>query len=338
MHGRPPLETDAEARTRGPDRWRILPPKMAADPVTARASRRSSGLAAVIALALLSLLASASACGSASPSAIEPPATPASSPTTTVDRPSDPVDELVAIEGGRLHVRCVGHGPATVVLIAGWGDPADSWGRIEPALAGRARVCSYARFGLGTSDEPRTTQTFATQAQDLHALLAAIHEPGPYLLVGHSFGGAQAVTFASLFPQEVTGLVLLDAPPTSWISAACAVPDDGSEAAKSFALTCSMATEPETNPEHLDAATGMAEAAQITSLGSVPLAVLVASDHPRPGLAAAEDDRLAGVLSTGAERWAALSPLGQVTTVANSGHYIQVDQPDVVIHAVEALL
>jgi pimeloyl-ACP methyl ester carboxylesterase len=65
-----------------------------------------------------------------------------------------------------MHIRCVGAGPTTVLLIAGWGDGGTNWGAIEPAIAERARVCSYARFGTGTSDAPSTIQTFTTQADN----------------------------------------------------------------------------------------------------------------------------------------------------------------------------
>ena len=71
------------------------------------------------------------------------------STVTTVLRPTATVDELVRVGGGRLHVRCVGAGDTTVVLIAGFNDGGDNWDRIEPALSRRARVCSYARFGTG---------------------------------------------------------------------------------------------------------------------------------------------------------------------------------------------
>ena len=99
--------------------------------------------------------------------------------TTTVERPTEVVDELVRIDHGRLHLRCVGAGPTTVLLVAGWGDGGDKWGAIEPTVAERARVCSYSRFGTGTSDPPSTTQTFATQAADLHALLDTARRAGP---------------------------------------------------------------------------------------------------------------------------------------------------------------
>ena len=129
-------------------------------------------------------------------------------------------------------------GTVTVLLIAGFGDGGDNWGSIEGPVAQDARVCSSARFGTGTSDPPATVQTFRSQAADLHQALGSIGEPGPYVVVGHSFGGAEAVTFASMFGDEVAGLLLLDASPTTWPETVCAVPDDGSDTARSYQQAC----------------------------------------------------------------------------------------------------
>ena len=142
---------------------------------------------------------------------------------------SSVVDELVEVGGARLHIHCSGAGDTTVVLIAGLGDGGEHWGAIEPVVSQSARVCSYAHFGAGASDPAPGPQTFSTRANDLHALLRAAGEPGPYLLVGHSFGGAEAVMFASMFPADVTGVLLLDASPATWITTLCGVLDDGSD-------------------------------------------------------------------------------------------------------------
>ena len=111
------------------------------------------------------------------------PTTIESATTTTVERPSRLVDELISIDNGRMHLRCVGAGATTVLLIAGWGDGGDNWGAIEPAISEHARVCSYARFGTGTSDPQTSPQTFDTQAADLHTLLDEAGEPGPYVVL-----------------------------------------------------------------------------------------------------------------------------------------------------------
>ncbi len=150
----------------------------------------------------LALSLVASACGTSTASGTPVSATTSASSTTvapatttTVERPGQLVDELVSVSNGRMHIRCIGSGAMTVLLIAGWDDGGDKWGDIEPAISEHAHVCSYARFGTGTSDAPSSTQTFETQAADLHALLHKAGEPGPYVVLGHSFGGAEAVTF-----------------------------------------------------------------------------------------------------------------------------------------------
>ena len=281
------------------------------------------------------LVGSMAACGSdQAPSAL-PAASPATASTVP---PSETVDELVRVGDGRLHVRCVGVGPMTVVLIAGFNDGGDNWGEIEPALADQARVCSYARFGTGASDPPTRAQTFATSAKDLHALLAAVDERGPYVVVGHSYGGGEAVTFASRYREEVDGLVLLDATPPGWIAAGCAVPDDGSEAAAGFQDRCPDPADPTANPERMDEVAAFADLGAITSLGALPLAVVTAADHPFPGLGSAATARLNDVWDDGQDGWLSLSSDAHLVSVDDTGHYIQLDRPDAVLSEIRGQL
>jgi pimeloyl-ACP methyl ester carboxylesterase len=273
----------------------------------------------------------------AEPAAEAPEALPEAT-TPTAHRASATVDELVQVGDGRLHVRCVGAGESTVVLIAGFNDGGDNWGRITPALSAHTRVCSYARFGTGTSDPPTTPQTFATSARDLHSLLDEIGEAGPYVVVGHSYGGAQAVTFAATYPDEVNGLLLLDATPPTWTAAGCVVPDDGSDAAADFVAGCPDPAAPTDNPEQLDVVAGFAAVAAIDTLGSVPLSIVTAAEHPFPGLDPLEATRLQEVWNQGQEHWTSLSSAAQLVTVNDTGHYIQLDRPDAVIAEIQKLL
>ena len=114
-------------------------------------------------------LAAVACGGSTATTTVEPATT--STTAAVVERPSDIVDELVAIDGGRLHLRCSGSGDVTVLLVAGWDAGSDRWSAVEPSIGERSRVCAYDRFGTGTSDPPPVTQTFESQAADLHALL-----------------------------------------------------------------------------------------------------------------------------------------------------------------------
>ena len=121
--------------------------------------------------------------------------------------------QLVDIGGRKLHVECTGSGSPTVVFEAGLSEGSAYWGRIAPAVAQSARVCVYDRAGRGGSDAVPAPQDGAAVAADLHALLEKAGEPGPYVLVGHSTGGDYIRVFSATYPDEVAGMVLLDAQP-----------------------------------------------------------------------------------------------------------------------------
>ncbi|MBA3668830.1 MAG: alpha/beta hydrolase [Sphingomonas sp.] len=138
----------------------------------------------------------------------------------------------VAIGGGRtMYLTCRGSGSPTVVLVSGLGERADNWDlTTDPSTAARAvfpevgrltRVCAYDRPGTETTtavgrEESRSTPvpqptSGSAAAGDLAAMLAASGESGPYVLVGHSYGGDVVRLYAAAHPREVAGIVLVDA-------------------------------------------------------------------------------------------------------------------------------
>ncbi|HSL43905.1 MAG TPA: alpha/beta hydrolase, partial [Anaerolineales bacterium] len=122
-----------------------------------------------------------------------------------------PPGQMVDVGGYRLHLNCTGSGSPTVVIDAGHADSSASWGWVQPEVARTTRVCTYDRAGMGWSEAspyPRTARQFA---KELHILLANASEPGPYVLVGHSLGGYTVRVYAHDYPDEVAGLVLIDA-------------------------------------------------------------------------------------------------------------------------------
>ena len=137
-----------------------------------------------------------------------------------VDRSTTPMTgQLVDIGGRKMHIECQGSGSPTVVLQSGLAEASFYWARIAPAVAGTTRVCAYDRPGYGWSEPPNGAQDGNAVAADLHALLAASGNPGPYVLVGHSTGGPYARVFAAQYPDEVAGMVLLDAQPADAFTA-----------------------------------------------------------------------------------------------------------------------
>ena len=118
--------------------------------------------------------------------------------------------QLVDVGGYRLHLYCTGSGSPTVILEPGQGGASSDLSWIAPAVAHDTTVCVYDRPGRGWSDAADGPQDGDQIAADLHTLLERAQVPGPYVLVGHSFGGLYILRFAAQFPGQVAGMVLLD--------------------------------------------------------------------------------------------------------------------------------
>ena len=121
-----------------------------------------------------------------------------------------PPGKFVSLETHRLYYRCAGHGTPVLVIDSGIGGAAVEWTPVQDALARTTRVCTYDRAGYGWSDTgpgPRTTERAVAE---LRALLRLAGEDGPYVFVGHSFGGFNSRYMAARYPREVAGIVLLE--------------------------------------------------------------------------------------------------------------------------------
>jgi pimeloyl-ACP methyl ester carboxylesterase len=242
-----------------------------------------------------------------------------------------PADRTIDAGGVQLHIVCAGERQPRrplVVLEAGAGNSAATWNDVIGPIAQFARVCAYDRQNLGSSERVDTQPTGAGHTAALHALLGAAHEPPPYVIAGHSYGGMIARLFAMRYPREVAGIVLVDSshedqiarfsvlasPPAAPAPPAPAAPPR--EEAKLAATSAELAAA----PWHAD----------------IPLIVLsrglwlkTPPPHPDP-LAYA---RL-GIWQDLHRELATRSPQGEVIVATRSGHYIQNDEPQIVIEAV----
>ena len=118
--------------------------------------------------------------------------------------------ERVDLGGRALSIECVGAGAPTVVFEAGGGHSSGVWSLVQPTVGGFTRACAYDRAGLGSSDMGPQPRDALHVVADLHALLRSACLSGPLVLVGHSYGGQYIHLYASMYPQEVAGLVFVD--------------------------------------------------------------------------------------------------------------------------------
>ncbi len=240
--------------------------------------------------------------------------------------------QLYDVGGHRLHLDCAGSGAPTVVLTSGLGAFSANWARIAPTVAGATRVCTYDRAGQGWSEDAPSRQDGLQAAADLHTLLSRAGEDGPYVLVGHSIGGDYAMTYAVRYPEQVAGMVLLDAtdpyrsdgttlqagPP----SAIAVLPSVARLGVGRLLPTSSWSALPEPAASQLAAfkagprswrnisdevATMPAllhQAQALTTVGSAPLVVLTAAGHDGDRAWATAQDRMAALSANSSHRTA----------------------------------
>lgn len=234
--------------------------------------------------------------------------------------------------GGRsLYLECAGTGGTTVVMDSGLGDTHATWKAVVPGLEG-VRACTYDRANLGASGAAPKPRSSADVVADLHALLKAAAIAPPYVLVGHSFGGISVRLFASTYPAEVAGLVLVDPTPTGFVDHECAIVDPA---------LCAVLRDgwaPSGNPDGLDIVKSGEEIAQAGPLPTVPLIVLAATGHQQEAIKdAAVEKQIESTWQQEEASLAASVPGGSVQVVS-SGHSIQTLHPEAVIAAIKSVI
>ncbi|GAA4475406.1 alpha/beta hydrolase [Rhodococcus olei] len=323
-----------------------------------------------VAVALLALsLATAGCSGGESGTPASSTAGHAGRATTITPGGNADFAGLVDIGGGRkIYVECAGAGSPTVVLVAGKGNGAhDGWGEVLdptdpvrqspddqvalgegnlgpsdtavfPSVAKFTRVCAYSRPGTGLDDPQTSTPVpqphrVADAVADLHAALGAAGESGPYVLVGHSYGGLIVRLFASMYPREVSGLVMEDV--VSEFETETTTPDE-------FANWDKLNSTTDGTHEAVLLIDAIDEIRAAPAMPDVP-AVVLSSDKPPNRQAIEAQSKEFGALPTfGA--WLAAHDLltkflrAEHITGTNSGHNIEVYQPKLVTDAIHTVV
>ena len=267
--------------------------------------------------------------------------------------------DLIDIGTGRkMFLECNGSGNPTVILESGYRNDADIWSaELEPGMstvfsqvAKFTRVCAYDRPGtfldadhLGRSTPVSMPRTARNVVSDLHALLQAAHVPGPYVFAAHSFGGIFARLYTSTYPKEVVGMVLVDAlsekvrtglTAEQWklyVNFGFTKPTPGLEKYKDIETLDVNAS--------LDQ---MEKAASAKGLPAMPLFVLTQGQpfdlRPWQPLPADFPGALNTAWHTAQDALATLPPNAKHKIATKSSHYIQVQEPQLVIDAIKQVV
>jgi len=123
----------------------------------------------------------------------------------------EPPGKLVDLGGHRLHVYCTGSGAPTVVVENGLGDYSFDWALVQARVSRFTRICTYDRAGYAWSDSGPKPRSFGQINFDLHEALAKLGEHGPFVMVGHSYGGPLVRNFTAVYRDDVAGMVQVDA-------------------------------------------------------------------------------------------------------------------------------
>src|SRR5262245_5943665 len=252
--------------------------------------------------------------------------------------------QMVDVGGRRLALICAGAGSPAVILETGLGAESDEWAMVQRATSGLACVMRYDRANRGASDRVAGPRTALDMIEDLRALLRASEIEGPYILVGHSFGGLLVRLYAHRYSEEVAGIVLVDAMHEDQfdVFATLFPPADRSEPAE---LTRTRRfwqggwRSPEATTEKIDFISSLGQAGEITSLGDIPLHVIIAGGFLNQPLIPPE------FRETLQERWEGLqrqfltlSTRATYSLALSSGHFVQRDAPKIVCDAIKDIL
>jgi pimeloyl-ACP methyl ester carboxylesterase len=281
-------------------------------------------------------------------------AAPGSTTGTTASKAQGNFAKVFPVDGHGVFVQCMGRGSLTIVLISGAGVSSASWDyvgdtmdtanppkkspeAVEPQLVKVTRVCSYDRPGTSGFDDSPSRSTAVPQpttaqgdARILHDALRVAGVSSPYVLVGHSWGGFIATTYNRLYPNEVGGLVLID--PGSQYLQTVLPPDIWNAWMQAIAVNGSR------NPtsEQPDYPGSIAFISTLPTVKKVPTVVLT-SDKPIDFLGIGDAPKYHPHWVE-AQTLLARSLGGKQITNTDSGHFIQTENPALVIAQTKTVL
>jgi pimeloyl-ACP methyl ester carboxylesterase len=245
-------------------------------------------------------------------------------------------EQKVDVGGCELFTSQAGSGEPVVVFEAGLGEDTSTWQSVLPQVAQFAHTFAYDRAGLGKSDSSPNPKTVEQMVKELQGVLTAGHVPPPYVLVGHSLGGAVIQLFAHTYPNEVAGLVLVDPEDGRLLERLQArLPKEEWDAREKTLAQMMAGASPAQKAEIEGSKSSGKALAAAVPLPDVPMVLLTGTlkDPSFPGNPMEQDLKLQLQ-----EEFLKTAPHGDHVLVPNSRHYIQEDAPQLVIDAIRKVV
>jgi hypothetical protein len=253
--------------------------------------------------------------------------------------------EPIKVGSRRLYYLCKGHGSPTVIAEGGPGFSfSQAFARPEPngwqivflKVIEKTRMCVYDRANVGLSDKAPTPRTILDAVKDLHALIHNAKIESPVLLVGQSAGGLNVRLYASRYPHEVAGMVLIDSshPDQNIRFKAALPPESPGEWWELPGLR--NGPPPSFSSEGLDFPASDAQVRAAVSLGNLPLIILTRDPHwpGDPGTPVELQPVLEGVWQELQRDLLTLSKNSRQIVAVGSGHAIQFNNPQLVVDSI----
>lgn len=247
-----------------------------------------------------------------------------------------PVSRFLTVDGVKIGVVEQGTAGPSLVFISGLGEDHNTWRKVQPSVSSFALTLSYDRPGLGRSESTTAARGVENLSEELQKLLRASGIPRPYILVGHSLGGAIVRLFASRYPADVGGLVLVDPEDGRLLDSLRAHMDPAQWRDREAALTEAMPNMPA--PVRSELSGLNASSASMSNLPAtqhIPVVLLTGTKkNPSfPGNPMEQDLKLE-IHRTDLARM----PGASHVLVSGSRHYIQDDEPQIVIEAIKSVI
>ena len=243
---------------------------------------------------------------------------------------------LIDIGGFRVNVSEAGSGTPPVVFENGLGEDLTTWNDVQPKISAFAHTVTYDRGGLGRSDPSPNSRSIEQLTAELHTMLHAAGVAPPYILVGHSLGGAIVELFAYIYPDEVAGLVLVDPEDGRLLDRLHAKLGEAEWTTRQHMLDQMLSGASPGQKAELESVKTSGEAfANRGPLPHVPIVLLTGTlkDPSFPGNPTEQDLKLEIH-----QELLHQNPQAQHVLAPNSRHYIQNDAPDLVIGAVSTVV